>query len=92
MIGNRKAKIVMIAMFANEASVLRRMLDSTLGHCDYYTATIPTICIENKVNESEILQVLRKNHIGILWSHHIGQYIYWISCISFGWNKSQNNC
>ena len=36
MIGNRKAKIVMIAMFANEASVLRRMLDSTLGHCDYY--------------------------------------------------------
>ena len=25
--------------------------------CDYYTATIPTICIENKVNESEILQV-----------------------------------
>lgn len=32
----RKAKIVMIAMFKNEASVLRRMLDSTLGHCDYY--------------------------------------------------------
>ena len=32
----RKAKIVMIAMFANEAPVLRRMLDSTLGTCDYY--------------------------------------------------------
>jgi glycosyltransferase involved in cell wall biosynthesis len=26
----------MIAMFKNEASVLRRMLDSTLGFCDYY--------------------------------------------------------
>ena len=26
----------MIAMFANEAPVLRRMLDSTLGHCDFY--------------------------------------------------------
>lgn len=26
----------MIAMFANEAPVLRRMLDSTLGYCDYY--------------------------------------------------------
>ena len=54
--------------------------------CDYYTATIPTICIENKVNESEILQVLRKNHIGILWSHHIGQYIY----ISFSRNSFEN--
>ena len=32
----REAKIVMIAMFKNEAPVLRRMLDSTLGHCDYY--------------------------------------------------------
>lgn len=32
----RKSKIVMIAMFANEAPVLRRMLDSTLGYCDYY--------------------------------------------------------
>jgi glycosyltransferase involved in cell wall biosynthesis len=32
----RNSKIVMIAMFANEATVLRRMLDSTLGHCDYY--------------------------------------------------------
>ena len=32
----RKAKIVMIAMFKNEAPVLRRMLDSTLGYCDYY--------------------------------------------------------
>ena len=32
----RKAKIVMIAMFKNEASVIRRMLDSTLGYCDYY--------------------------------------------------------
>ena len=32
----RNAKIVMIAMFKNEASVLRRMLDSTLGYCDYY--------------------------------------------------------
>jgi hypothetical protein len=54
--------------------------------CDYYTATIPTICIENKVNESEILQVLRKNHIGILWSHHIGQYIY----IAFSRNSFEN--
>jgi glycosyltransferase involved in cell wall biosynthesis len=32
----RESKIVMIAMFKNEAPVLRRMLDSTLGHCDYY--------------------------------------------------------
>lgn len=32
----RKTKIVMIAMFANEAPVLRRMLNSTLGYCDYY--------------------------------------------------------
>jgi glycosyltransferase involved in cell wall biosynthesis len=32
----RQAKIVMIAMFKNEASVIRRMLDSTLGYCDYY--------------------------------------------------------
>jgi len=32
----RNAKIVMVAMFKNEASVLRRMLDSTLGYCDYY--------------------------------------------------------
>lgn len=36
MMNKRKAKIVMIAMFANEATVIRRMLDSTLGHCDYY--------------------------------------------------------
>ena len=27
---------MMVAMFKNEATVLRRMLDSTLGHCDYY--------------------------------------------------------
>jgi len=33
---NKKCKIVMIAMFKNEAPVLRRMLDSTLGYCDYY--------------------------------------------------------
>jgi glycosyltransferase involved in cell wall biosynthesis len=33
---NKNCKIVMIAMFKNEAPVLRRMLDSTLGHCDYY--------------------------------------------------------
>jgi glycosyltransferase involved in cell wall biosynthesis len=33
---NKKCKIVMIAMFKNEASVLKRMLDSTLGFCDYY--------------------------------------------------------
>ncbi len=32
----RESKIVMITMFKNEAPVLRRMLDSTLGHCDYY--------------------------------------------------------
>lgn len=32
----RNAKIVMVAMFKNEAPVLRRMLDSTLGYCDYY--------------------------------------------------------
>lgn len=32
----REAKIVMVAMFKNEAPVLRRMLDSTLGYCDYY--------------------------------------------------------
>lgn len=36
MTNERKAKIVMIAMFKNEAPVLRRMLDSTLGYCDYY--------------------------------------------------------
>ena len=33
---NRNSKIVMVAMFKNEAPVLRRMLDSTLGYCDYY--------------------------------------------------------
>ena len=33
---NKKCKIVMIAMFKDEAPVLRRMLDSTLGFCDYY--------------------------------------------------------
>ena len=33
---NKKCKIVMIAMFKNEATVLKRMLDSTLGFCDYY--------------------------------------------------------
>lgn len=33
---NKKCKIVMIAMFKNEATVIRRMLDSTLGFCDYY--------------------------------------------------------
>ena len=33
---NKKCKIVMIAMFKNEAAVLKRMLDSTLGVCDYY--------------------------------------------------------
>lgn len=32
----REAKIVMIAMFKNEASVLRTMLDSVVGHIDYY--------------------------------------------------------
>jgi glycosyltransferase involved in cell wall biosynthesis len=36
MTNERKSKIVMIAMFKNEAPVLRRMLDSTLGYCDYY--------------------------------------------------------
>ena len=33
---NKKCKIVMVAMFKNEASVLKRMLDSTLGFCDHY--------------------------------------------------------
>ena len=33
---SRNCKIVMVAMFKNEAPVLRRMLDSTLGYCDYY--------------------------------------------------------
>ena len=33
---DKKCKIVMVAMFKNEASVLKRMLDSTLGFCDYY--------------------------------------------------------
>lgn len=32
----RKAKIAMVCMFKNEAPVLRRMLDSTIGYCDYY--------------------------------------------------------
>ena len=32
----RNAKIVMVAMFKNEAPVLRTMLDSVVGHIDYY--------------------------------------------------------
>lgn len=35
-IADKKCKIVMIAMFKNEASVIKRMLESTLGVCDYY--------------------------------------------------------
>ena len=33
---NKKAKIVMITMYKNEASVIRRMLDSCLSYVDYY--------------------------------------------------------
>lgn len=44
--------------------------------CDYYTATIPTICIENKVSISKITDILRKHGIGILWTHTIGHYNY----------------
>lgn len=33
---NRNVKIVMIAMFKNEAPVLRRMLDSCVGYIDYW--------------------------------------------------------
>lgn len=33
---DKKCKVVMITMFKNEATVIRRMLESTLGFCDYY--------------------------------------------------------
>tara|TARA_Y100000389_G_scaffold55576_1_gene51427 strand:- start:32962 stop:35007 length:2046 start_codon:yes stop_codon:yes gene_type:complete len=33
---NKECKIVMVAMFKNEAPVLRKMLDSVLGYIDYY--------------------------------------------------------
>jgi hypothetical protein len=54
--------------------------------CDYYTTTIPTICVENKVTERELINVLRKNQIGVLWSQCIGQYIY----VAFSRNSFEN--
>lgn len=54
--------------------------------CDYYTVTIPTICVENKVSEKELINVLRKNGIGILWHEHIGTYIY----VAFSRNSFEN--
>lgn len=44
--------------------------------CDYYTTTIPTICIENKVTLQQIIEVFRKNEIGMLWSDTISNYHY----------------
>lgn len=54
--------------------------------CDYYTTPIPTICVENKVTQAELLNVLRKNQIGVLWIEHIGQYIY----VAFSRNSFEN--
>ena len=75
---NRKSKFVMVAMFKNEAPVLRNMLDSVVGYIDYYviqdngsTDGSPQI-VEEWAKENNIPGVLYEVEEG--WQ-------------GFGWNR-----
>lgn len=74
----RKAKIVMIAMFKNEAAVMRRMLESVGPHIDYYV-------IQNNGSTDGTDDIVRDyfNETGIegvLYDVEEG----WVG---FGWNR-----
>jgi glycosyltransferase involved in cell wall biosynthesis len=74
----RKAKIVMIAMFKNEAPVLRRMLDSTLGYCDYYVMQNNG---SDDGSEEIARQFLDENNLqGVIYNCEEGWQ-------GFGWNR-----
>ena len=75
---NRKSKFVMVAMFKNEAPVLRNMLDSVVGYIDYYviqdngsTDGSPQI-VEEWAKENNIPGVLYEvawigRSLGLVW-------------------------
>ena len=75
---NRKTKIVMVAMFKNEASVMRRMLESCGPYIDYYV-------IQNNGSTDGTDQIVRDyfeetGTQGVLYDVEEG----WIG---FGWNR-----
>jgi glycosyltransferase involved in cell wall biosynthesis len=74
----REAKIVMIAMFKNEAPVLRRMLDSTLGYCDYYV-------MQNNGSDDGSDEIARQ----FLEENNLDGEIYFCEegWQGFGWNR-----
>ena len=75
---NKKAKIVMIAMFKNEAKVLRNMLDSVTNYIDYFV-------IQNNGSTDGSDEIVRQwaadtGIQGVLYDVEEG----WIG---FGWNR-----
>lgn len=74
----KKCKIVMIAMFKNEASVIRRMLDSCLPYVDYYV-------LQNNGSTDGTEQIV----MDFLEEHDKEGVIYNCSegWVGFGWNR-----
>jgi glycosyltransferase involved in cell wall biosynthesis len=78
MIANKKAKIVMITMFKNEATVLKRMLDSCLPFVDYYV-------MQNNGSTDGSDEIARK----FLQENGLSGEIYFCEegWKGFGWNR-----
>ena len=75
---NKKAKIVMITMYKNEASVIRRMLDSCLPYVDYYV-------LQNNGSTDGTDEIVKD----FLTVNKLNGEIYYVDegWVGFGWNR-----
>lgn len=75
---NKKAKIVMITMYKNEASVIRRMLDSCLPYVDYYI-------LQNNGSTDGTDEIVKD----FLSTNQLAGEIYCVEegWVGFGWNR-----
>jgi glycosyltransferase involved in cell wall biosynthesis len=75
---NKKAKIVMITMYKNEASVIRRMLESCLPYVDYYV-------LQNNGSTDGTDDIVKD----FLTTNQLNGEIYYVEegWVGFGWNR-----
>jgi glycosyltransferase involved in cell wall biosynthesis len=74
----KKSKIVMITMFKNESSVIKRMLDSCLPHVDYYV-------MQNNGSTDGTEEIAKQ----FLIDNNLSGEIYEVEegWVGFGWNR-----